>query len=568
MKVKPRRLEVKLRRTRKLRLKKFKKPRPLPTLDYDALRDIEIDETKLTSDLCRESFYDFVKEFWDVIIPEKPVWNWHIRYICDLAQKVAENLFLGNDKLHDLLVNIPPGTSKSTVLSVMFPAWVWTRMPTARFICVSFRYTLALRLSRKCRDVIKSEKYKTLFPEVEIRGDQDAKHHFANTAGGERYSAGSGGDVIGNHSHFLIVDDPIDPLNVASEAELETVNVWIEETLSGRKVDKELSVMIMVMQRLHQNDPSSRMLSSGGVKHVCLPAVLRWQGRDIEVKPSRLAKFYKDGMLDPVRLKLKTLVALSKKPRGDYLVSGQYLQNPVPPSGGLFKTDNLVLLDYNDEMTFLDPVRGRRNLLSVVRFWDKAITEGGGAYTVGVKMGLTRSNRLVVMDVKRFQYDSWKREREIKRTAKEDGKSVIVGIEQEPGSGGKESLQATTRRLIGYKVKPYKPTTSKTGEGRADAFSMQVNAGNVLVCRGTWRKAYLDELKHFPYSTYKDQVDASSGAYSVLAVNRRVVGGLRSKADSSHSVTKVKSKKSVTKELASRMTQEFRGRRTGKLFVI
>jgi predicted phage terminase large subunit-like protein len=107
----------------------------------------------------------------------------------------------------------------------------------------------------------------------------------------------------------------------------------------------------------------------------------------------------------------------------------------------------------------------------------------------------------------------------IKQTTEADTKNVQVYIEREPGSGGKESAEATIRNLVGYHVEEDLPTGDKVV--RADPFSVQVNGGNVMMMRGRWNHDYLDELEHFPFSTYKDQVDASSGAFSRLVKKKR-----------------------------------------------
>ena len=156
----------------------------------------------------------------------------------------------------------------------------------------------------------------------------------------------------------------------------------------------------------------------------------------------------------------------------------------------------------------------------MVRYWDKAGTGGGGAYTVGTKMGLGFDGRFCVLDVVRGQWEANERERIIRQTAEIDGAGVTVGIEQEPGSGGKESAQASVRNLAGFRVRVDRPTGDKTM--RADPFAVQVNGGNVAILRGAWNRDYIDELQFFPFSTYKDQVDSSSGAFSLLLRSRRL----------------------------------------------
>jgi len=113
-----------------------------------------LDQDKVEAALCRKSFYHFLKSFWSTIIPEAPVFNWHLKYLCDRAQRICERIFKSEPRDSDLAVNVPPGTSKSTVFSIMLPAWCWTRMPSFRFLGASFAHDLSLDLSRKCRDLV------------------------------------------------------------------------------------------------------------------------------------------------------------------------------------------------------------------------------------------------------------------------------------------------------------------------------------------------------------------------------------------------------------------------------
>jgi len=129
-----------------------------------------------------------------------------------------------------------------------------------------------------------------------------------------------------------------------------------------------------------------------------------------------------------------------------------------------------------------------------------------------------------VLDVQRDQLDSGEREKLIMNTAAMDGRRVIVGLEQEPGSGGKESAQMTVRRLAGYRTRVVPAVGSK--EERADEWSRLVNIGAFRLRRAEWNAALVDELRYFPYSTYKDQVDAGAGAFTILARPARRVGAV------------------------------------------
>src|SRR5262245_18143847 len=130
--------------------------------------EVECTEDELLASICMDSFIEFIREFWETVSEEVPKWNWHIPFLCDEAQTLAERVMKGLPKLHDEVVNVSPGTTKSLVWSVMWCPWVWTRMPGAKFICLSYSNPLSLNLSRLSRQVVKSEKYQRLFPHVEL----------------------------------------------------------------------------------------------------------------------------------------------------------------------------------------------------------------------------------------------------------------------------------------------------------------------------------------------------------------------------------------------------------------
>jgi predicted phage terminase large subunit-like protein len=335
-----------------------------------------------------------------------------------------------------------------------------------------------------------------------------------------RYSIGVGGSVIGMHAHFLLADDPIDPLSAISEDELAKANRWCQETLPSRKVDKDLAVTMLIMQRLHQNDPAGAWLAKAkaNVKQFCLPAEII-KGTTV-VHPTHLTDRYIDGLLDPVRLSRRVLEE-TRADLGEYGYACQFLQTPIPPGGGMFQTNKIIIVPASQAPQKFD---------IEWRYWDKAGTEKGGDYTVGARGGrvydhVLRKNQFWISHMHRGQWDSGTREREILRIAAIDGRGVRIAVEQEPGSGGKESAEATASRLAGYRVKLVKPSGDKTQ--RADEFSSQVNSGNVYIVDGPWVKEFMEELKYFPYGTYDDQVDGASGLFTELAAPRRLVGAVR-----------------------------------------
>lgn len=486
-----------------------KKKQPTVT----SLKGYTLSEVKLIRSICLDSFYEFVKEFWTEIIQEEPEWNFHIEFQCDEAQYIAEGIIEKRKREHDLVVNVPPGTTKSTIWSVMLPAWCLAKLQSMRVMVCTHTQDLGFDLSTLSRSIVKSEKYRACFPEVKLRKDQDTKGYWKTDKGGFRIAFTVGGkNPMGFHAHLIIVDDPIDPERAISKASLKAANRFVSNTVPSRKLHKMRTVTVLVMQRLHQSDPSATMLKSGNpIRQICLPC-----DTSFPIKPERLKAKYKNGLLDPKRLPKEAIE--EAKRRGEYYFAGQFGQQPVPLGGGSFK----VLRLHIDEPP---PISDFRKL---VRYWDNAGTAGGGAYTVGCLMGEDKMLRLWVLDMVRGQWEANERETIKKDTAKRDGKRVLIVQEQEPGSGGKESAEATARRLKGWRIKLDKVGKSDGNkELRADPYAAQVNAGNVYLARGKhWVEEYIDELRYFPHSTFKDQVDASSGAFAWIVRKGLVIGGL------------------------------------------
>lgn len=299
----------------------------------DTLEIPAFSEDEITAAICQADFFEFVQEFWEVVIPEPPVWNWHIPYLCGVLQEVGERVIRREPKLSDVVINVPPGTSKSTIATVMFPAWLWTKDATIRALTGSYSASLSTDHAVKSRDIIRSDKYQRYFPEVTIKKDQDNKTHYKNDSGGERYATSVGGTGTGFHAHIIIVDDPLNPKEAASESDRNSANSWMDTTLSTRKIDKSITVTVLIMQRLHQKDCTGNWLDKldKPIQHICLPGEL-----SKDVKPEVLRDNYVDGLLDPQRLSRKDLDTL-RVDLGSYGYAGQIMQVPSPDEGGIWQ---------------------------------------------------------------------------------------------------------------------------------------------------------------------------------------------------------------------------------------
>lgn len=496
----------------------------------DRFQAVLLSPIQIRAEQCRRSLFEFMKEFWSEVSTSEPTWNWHLDYLSKELERMMYRVANRMPKEYDLIINISPGTTKSTLCSMMLNAWVWTKWPWLRFINASYSGALSLEHSEQCRDLIRSEKYKLLFPYIELKPDKDTKSNFkilyeeARTdtlsggssiiqrSGGNRYSTSVGGTLTGFHADVLLVDDPLDPQRAVSDVEVAKANTWIDQTLSTRKVDKAVTPTIIIMQRLHQNDPTGYLLNKKNkkLKHICLPGEIRNYRKNL--KPKTLAKYYKDDLFDPTRMSWEVLDDL-RIDLGDFGYASQIGQSAVSNKGNLFKVEHFQIIH---------KMVPTPDIMNSVRYWDKAGTAGAGAYTVGAKMLSLNNGKFLITDIKRGRWSSEQREAIIRQTAEADGMDTVIWHEQEPGSGGKESAESTIRNLAGYIT--YADKVSKNKELRADPYSVQVNNGNVLLLYGPWNQDFIEEHRYFPNSTFKDQVDATAGAF--LKVVRRKIAGV------------------------------------------
>lgn len=295
-------------------------------------KSLKLNEDRALATLCKRRFYRFFIEMWETIEATELIPNWHIELICDELQLAYERWERGESQA-DILLNVPPGSSKSTIVTQIFPAWLWVKNPTIRAISSSYAADLATAHAVKTRDILRSEKFNALFPgHIEFKADSDGKTHYKNTKMGERFVTSTGGRVTGMHGDWIFTDDPINPEEATSEAELKKSVRFTSRTLSTRKTNKKRSVTVMVMQRLHENDPSGDWIrKKKRLNHICLPGRL-----SDNVKPEYLKQFYVNGLMDVNRLDEEALETMQED-LGSYGFAGQVQQSTAPEGGGIWK---------------------------------------------------------------------------------------------------------------------------------------------------------------------------------------------------------------------------------------
>lgn len=463
--------------------------------------------------LYEKSLHEFVKAFWSVVEPGIQFQDsWHIRALCNHLEATTD------DRIRQLLINVPPGTSKSLITCVFFPAWVWATHPEKRFLFFSYSEALALRDSLRTRDVLRSEAYQQFWP-VQIKDDRDTATRFENLAGGWRLVGSISGRGLGEHPDYAVTDDPHNVLQAESDADRQKVTRWFEGVFCVRG-EVRGTKRILIMQRLHASDCSGIALEKGSWVHLCLP--MRYESdhplgttRD---RPTSL------GFSDPRTVDGELLwpeaypegkVANMEGNMGIYVAAGQLQQRPAPRGGGMFKREWFTILP------------GVPKLRKVVAYVDKAGTkEGKGAESAIILIGdyedatagiETHRVKYIILECIHGRWEAPEREAIIKQTAatwRESYGYVEWWVEQEPGSGGKESAESTVANLVGFTCKADKVTGDKAT--RAEPLASQASVGKIKMRAAMWNKYTLDELEVFPMGKLRDIVDALGGGFNKL----------------------------------------------------
>lgn len=467
------------------------------------LEDLEKQAVALEAMRLRDSFWEFVKTFWAAAEPSKPlVETWHLKAIA----RTLEDIALERVKDQRWVFNIPPGTAKSLVITVLFPAWCWTRRPNARFLCASYGQHLSLRDNVRCRNVVRSPQYQRLFG-ISLVDDEDTKTKYATTLGGWRIATSVGGPGTGEHPNYLIIDDPITAMQAQSEVERTAANDWFDNTMSSRGLTRRV-VVIIVMQRLHVEDLSGHLMARGQCRSVIFP--MRY---DVARPKTETSAEYVPDPLDPRTLPGELLCAelineeavarLENDLQEDAVA--QLQQQPTSETGSLFKR-----VWFADK--FLDVLP--KEVYRAVRGWDTAGTQGDGDFTAGVKILEYEEGKFLVADVTTGQWGPDVVDKTIKMTAEVDGRGCAQREEKEGGASGVAMIEARKKLLAKFDYDGVIIGTNKVV--RSKPFRAQCASGNVYLLRGDWNKHWLDELCTFPTGKHDDQVDATSAAFNSL----------------------------------------------------
>jgi len=431
--------------------------------------------------------------------------NWHHLKIAEALDDVLAG------KIKRLMLFTPPRHGKTELVSKRFPAFALGKNPDKKIISTSYSDDLARVANRDVQRIIMGEQYPLLFPHTKIGGtrttDGIRNSDEFEVIGrlGLYKSAGIMGGITGRGFDIGIIDDPIkDRMEADSITYRERIWEWYNAVFFTRRASND-SAIILVSTRWHHDDLAGRLLSqdADGESWTILefPAI-----KDTDKKTEDDMREFGEPLW-PSLFDAQAMTEIRKQ-LGDFNFAALYQQRPVPRSGNMFKTQMIKLIE---EIPY-------HNVLKSIRYWDKAGSAGSGCLSAGVLIHEMRDHTYVIADCVAGQWGALERETRIIQTAKMDGKTVRIWCEQEPGSGGKESAEATVRNLRGFTVHADRVTGDKVS--RAEPFASQVEAGNVTILNRPWTKDYLEELELFPSGKYRDRTDASTGAFNKLTFKR------------------------------------------------
>jgi predicted phage terminase large subunit-like protein len=459
------------------------------------------DLLEVEREACRRSLAEFARRAWHVLEPAAQLkWGWALDAICSHLEAVTDG------RITRLLMNVPPGSMKSLLTGVIWPAWEWgpRGLPEMRYVGTAHEETLAIRDSRRCRDLIKSEWYQSLWP-VELSSDLDGKREFGNTRKGVR-QARSFTSMTGVRGDRIILDDPISADAANSEAKLEAARIAFTETLPTR-VNSERSAIVVIMQRLNEKDVSGVILQMGlPYVHLCIPMRFEPARRCSTAIGWTDPRTTEGELMFPERFSDAQVTELERT-LGSYGAAGQLQQLPAPRGGGILKVDwfryyvRRPKLEFRNLYVDTAQKTGEENDWSVLQCWGRSTA--GEAVLVDQVRGKWEAPELVIQ-ARAF----W-----LKHKDDQKEPSMLRAMKVEDKVSGTGLIQ--TLRREGIPIVALQRNRDKISRGH-DAAPF-IESGNVLLPQDSpWLSDFLAEAQAFPSGAHDDQVDPMFDAVADL----------------------------------------------------
>ena len=455
--------------------------------------------------LLRQDFPTFIHRSFAELHPTTPFdHNWHLDLLADRLEAVRQG------KIRRLIVNIPPRSLKSICVSVAFVAWLLGKDASRQAICASYGQDLADKHARDTRQIMTSSWYRNVF-QTRLAGDRVATSDFHTTMQGGRMATSVGGVLTGRGGDLIIVDDPTKPDEALSESQREAANEWFTHTLYSRLNDKRTDAIVIVMQRLHQDDLVGHVLAQEPWEVLSLPAIAAeeevWSYSTL-TGPQRRVRRAGEALI-PQREPLDVLQKI-RATIGEYTFSAQYLQAPVPFGGALVKESWLH---------YVEPAAWPKQFSTRIQSWDTAnkATELSD-YSVSTTWGIQDKN-IYLLDVYRRRLDYPDLKRAVQDLAQRFLPNAIL-IEDK--ASGTQLIQDLIREGC-HQVKGIKTEGDKVM--RMNAQTAVIENGFVhLPSSAPWLQDYVKELTGFPQTKFDDQVDSTAQALAWIAEAGREPG--------------------------------------------
>ncbi len=461
---------------------------------------------------CYTDFYAFFKTFWHVISGDELTDNWHIQYTCNEVQDAIMKVVRREPKEEDLIFNVPPGSSKSSIITVSAPVWAWLQKPSLTCINSSYASDLSVGHALKSKDILLSALFQEYFQPIFLKKHgkylylvKNTESYWKNNFGGERQTTSTGGMITGKHADIIFVDDSMSAEMAESEANIKTCHRFHDRTLPSRFKNKRTGLTIYIMQRLKEDDTTGHeLMKRQDIKHVKIPSEINDKVRP---KPEELAKYYIDGLLDPNRFSREVLDKF-KVELGSYAYAGQFLQDPTPAGGGKIKEDWIQIAEE----------RMREEQIEWTMFIDGAYTDNTDNDPTGIFIcGVYQSVLYILHATSRFMEIN-ELLAEIKSyfpTAKTKGLFPLkkdAKIYIEPKASGKSLAQLL--RKDGFNAIEIQSDLVGAGKNaRCNLMIPYIEAGRVRLVRGRWNEEVIHQWTRFPNALHDEYVDL--GGYSV-----------------------------------------------------
>ncbi len=445
--------------------------------------------------ITRLDFWTFLQRVFVELYGEPFADNWHIQLLCAQVDRIRTE---PNTKL---AIALPPRSLKSVIASVALPAWLLGHDPGLEIVCASYGQELADELSTQCRRAMLTSWYGHVFPGTRL--DRQAMGHLVTTAGGKRYATSVGGTLTGMGADVIIVDDPMKPDEALSDTERGKANDWAHHTLFTRLNKKSDDRIIIVQQRLHEDDMIGHVVERARFELLSFPAIAQEdEMHEIRTPFGAFTHCRKAGeALHPER---ESLEVLEKQRRlmGTGFFAAQYLQSPTPPGGGIVKTD---WLKRYDPAQLPDFVR-------IVQSWDCASKLGQtNDFSVCTTWGVTQSKEVYLLHVFREQVEYLDLKRKVRQMAAQHRAGVVL---IEDTAAGIQLIQELRWERFA-RIEAIRPKHDKCT--RMLIQTPMIEAGKVHVPHeASWLVVYLQELAMFPKGKFDDQVDSTSQALGYI----------------------------------------------------